>query len=72
MPRYSKDFIGEIKSRLRVSEVVGKFVKLSQRGNEFVGLSPFKNEKPHHSLLMMKRSSITVSAVRNMEIYFLF
>ena len=44
MPRYSKDFIGEIKSRLRVSEVVGKFVKLSQRGNEFVGLSPFKNE----------------------------
>ncbi len=45
MPRYSKEFIGEIKSRLRVSEVVGKFVKLSQRGNEYVGLSPFKNEK---------------------------
>ena len=45
MPRYSKEFISEIKSRLRVSEVVGKFVKLTQRGNEFVGLSPFKNEK---------------------------
>ncbi len=45
MPRYTKEFIGEIKSRLRVSEVVGKFVKLTQRGNEFVGLSPFKNEK---------------------------
>ena len=45
MPRYSREFIEEIKSRLRVSEVVGKFVKLSQRGNEFVGLSPFKNEK---------------------------
>ncbi len=45
MPRYSKEFIGEIKSRLRVSEVIGKFVKLSQRGSEFVGLSPFKNEK---------------------------
>ena len=45
MPRYSKEFIGEIKSRLRVSEVVGKFVKLTQRGNEFVGLSPFKSEK---------------------------
>jgi len=45
MPRYSKEFIIEIKSRLRVSEVVGKFVKLTQRGNEFVGLSPFKNEK---------------------------
>ncbi len=45
MPRYTKEFIGEIKSKLLVSEVVGKFVKLSQRGNEFVGLSPFKNEK---------------------------
>ena len=45
MPRYSKEFITEIKSRLKVSEVVGKFVKLTQRGNEFVGLSPFKNEK---------------------------
>ncbi len=45
MPRYSKEFISEIKSKLRVSDVVGKFVKLTQRGNEFVGLSPFKNEK---------------------------
>ncbi len=45
MPRYSKEFISEIKSRLSVSEVVGKFVKLTQRGNEFIGLSPFKNEK---------------------------
>ena len=45
MARYSKEFITEIKSRLRVSDVVGKYVKLSQRGNEFVGLSPFKNEK---------------------------
>ena len=45
MARYSKDFISEIKSRLKVSDVVGKYVKLTQRGNEFVGLSPFKNEK---------------------------
>ena len=45
MPRYSKDFIAEIKSRLKVSDVVGKFVKLTQRGNEYIGLSPFKNEK---------------------------
>ena len=45
MPRYSKEFILEIKSKLSVSEVIGKFVKLAQRGNEYVGLSPFKNEK---------------------------
>ena len=42
MARYSKQFIAEIKSRLRVSDVVGKYVKLSQRGNEFVGLSPWR------------------------------
>ena len=45
MARYTKDFISEIKNRLKVSDVVGKHLKLIQRGSEFVGLSPFKNEK---------------------------
>ena len=45
MPRYSKEFISEIKHKLKVSDVVNKFVKLSRRGNEFIGLSPFKSEK---------------------------
>ena len=72
MPRYSKEFIGEIKTRLRVSDVVGKFVKLTQRGNEFVGLSPFKNEKTLHSLSTMKKNSFIVSVVLNMAIYSLF
>ena len=45
MPRYSKEFIAEIKNKLKVSDVVNKFVKLTRRGNEFVGLSPFKSEK---------------------------
>jgi DNA primase len=31
--------------RLKVSQVVGKSVQLKKRGKEFVGLSPFKNEK---------------------------
>ena len=43
MPRYSKEFIAEIKNKLNVSDVVNKFVKLTRRGNEFVGLSPFKS-----------------------------
>ena len=72
MPRYSKEFIGEIKSRLRVSDVVGKFVKLTQRGNEFVGLSPFKMKKHLHSLSTMKKNSFIVSVVLNMAIYSLF
>ena len=45
MPRYSKEFISEIKHKLKVSDVVNKFVKLTRRGNEFIGLSPFKAEK---------------------------
>ena len=45
MARYSKEFISEIKGRLKVSDVVRRSVKLTQRGAEFVGLSPFKNEK---------------------------
>ena len=42
--KYPKEYLEEIKKRLKVSEVVGKFVKLKRRGKEFVGLSPFSNE----------------------------
>jgi DNA primase len=43
--KYPKEYIDEIKSRLKVSTVVSKSVNLKKRGKEFVGLSPFKNEK---------------------------
>ena len=43
--KYPKEYLDEIKLRLKVSQVVGKFVKLKKRGKEFVGLSPFSNEK---------------------------
>ena len=43
--KYPKEYLEEIKLRLKVSQVVGKFVKLKKRGKEFVGLSPFSNEK---------------------------
>ena len=45
MMKYPKDYLDEIKTRLKVSTVVSKFVSLKKRGKEFVGLSPFKNEK---------------------------
>ncbi len=35
----------ELKARIRVSDVVGKSVKLKRQGREFAGLSPFTNEK---------------------------
>ena len=43
--KYPKEYLNEIKLRLKVSQVVGKFVNLKKRGKEFIGLSPFKNEK---------------------------
>ena len=43
--KYPKEYLEEIKSRLKVSTVVSKFLAIKKRGKEFVGLSPFKNEK---------------------------
>ena len=36
--KYPKEYLDEIKLRLKVSVVVGNFVKLKKRGKEFVGL----------------------------------
>ena len=43
--KYPKEYLDEIKLRLKVSQVVGKSIQLKKRGKEFIGLSPFKNEK---------------------------
>ncbi len=43
--KYPKEYLDEIKVRLKVSTVVSKTVNLKKRGKEFVGLSPFKTEK---------------------------
>lgn len=45
MPRFTPEFLDELRSRLRVSDVVGRSVKLTRRGNAYWGLSPFKKEK---------------------------
>ena len=43
--KYPKEYLDEIKIRLKVSTVISRSVSLKKRGKEFVGLSPFKNEK---------------------------
>ena len=43
--KYPKNYLEEIKLRLKVSQVVSKSVKLNRRGKEFIGLSPFTTEK---------------------------
>jgi DNA primase len=43
--RFDDRFIDELKSRLRLSDVIGRTVKLRRQGREFVGLSPFNKER---------------------------
>ena len=42
---FPPQFLDEIRARLSVSAVVGRRVKLIRRGREYVGLSPFSNER---------------------------
>ena len=43
--RYPADLLDEIRSRVPVSRVVERHVKLRRAGREYMGLSPFKTEK---------------------------
>lgn len=43
--RFPEAFLNELKSRVRLSDVVGRKVKLKKQGRDLVGLSPFANEK---------------------------
>lgn len=43
--RFDDRFLDEIKSRLRLSDVIGKTVKLRRQGREYAGLSPFTKER---------------------------
>jgi len=43
--RFDDRFLEEIKSRVRLSDAIGKAVKLKRQGREYAGLSPFTKEK---------------------------
>lgn len=46
--RFPEEFLNELKSRVRLSDVVGKKVRLKKHGakpGDWIGLSPFSNEK---------------------------
>ena len=72
MMKYPKEYLNEIRLRLKVSQVVGKYVNLKKRGKEFIGLSPFKMKKHLHLQLMMKKDFIIVLALESMEIFLIF
>jgi DNA primase len=43
--KFDERFLDELKSRLRLSDVIGRTVKLRRQGREYAGLSPFGKEK---------------------------
>src|ERR1700758_1006720 len=43
--RFTPQFLEELTARLPVSEVAGRRVKMKKAGREFMGLSPFQQEK---------------------------
>ena len=43
--KFSQSLIEEIKNKASLSGVISKTVKLSKKGNEYLGLCPFHNEK---------------------------
>lgn len=45
MARFTPDFLDELRTRLRASDIIGRHVKLKKEGREFRGLSPFTQEK---------------------------
>ena len=47
--KYPKEYLDEIKTRLKVSTVVAKYVSLKKRGKEFIGYLLLKMKK--HLLL---------------------
>ena len=65
--KYPKEYLDEIKLRLKVSQVVGKTVQL-KRGKEFIGLSPLRMKSPSFTVNDEKEFYHCFIAV-NMEIF---
>ena len=67
--KYPKEYLDEIKLRLKVSQVVGKSVQLKKEVKNLLDCLRLKMKKVHPSQSVMKKSFTTVSAPENMEIF---
>ena len=45
MPRFADGFIGELKDRIDLFDLISRYVELKKSGSSWVGLSPFNKEK---------------------------
>ena len=67
--KYPKEYLEEIKTRLKVSTVVSKYVSLKKEVKNMLVFRHLKMKKPHPLLLMMKKNFIIVLQHPNMEIF---
>jgi len=44
-PGYSEQYLDEIRARIKLSDVIGRRVRLVKKGSEYLGLCPFHTEK---------------------------
>ena len=68
--KYPKEYLDEIKLRLKVSQVIGKSVQLKVKS--LLVFLLLKMKKAHHLQLMMKKNFTIVLAAANMAIYLTF
>ena len=70
--KYPKEYLDEIKLRLKVSQVVGKTVQLKKGEKSLLGFLHLRMKKVRHLLLMMKKNFTIVLVAENMEIFLIF
>ena len=70
--KYPKEYLNEIKLRLKVSQVVGKTVQLKKEVKNLLDSRHLKMKKLHLLLLMMIKNSTIALAQESMEIYLIF
>src|SRR6186997_3316680 len=68
--RFPPQFLDDLRARLRVSEVVGRRVKLKKAGREWKGLSPFNKERtPSFYVNDQKQAWFDFSSGKNGSIF---
>ena len=72
MMKYPKEYLEEIKLRLKVSQVVGKVVQLKKEEKSLSAYLHLKTKKLLRLPSMMKKSFTIVLAQENMGIFLIF
>ena len=67
--KYPKDYLDEIKTRLKVSTVVSKTISLKKEAKNSLVYLHLKMKKPLHLLSMMKKNFIIVLQHQSTEIF---